>query len=59
MDDLLDGKPVFVASLTESKVITIKNLCAYRERLKNGYYQQVFNEIKNIFSRRIIDKTKK
>lgn len=30
----------------EKRNITIRHMCAYRERLDNGYYKKVFDKIK-------------
>lgn len=45
-DDLLKGKEIEMISKNEKRNITIRHMCAYRERLDNGYYKKVFDRIK-------------
>ena len=47
-DDLLQGMEIEVCSQNEKREITIQNMCAYSERIQNGYYKQVFDKIKEI-----------
>ena len=48
MDDLLAGDKITIHSKIGFKKITIQNMCAYQERIENGYYQKVFNKIKEL-----------
>ncbi len=48
IDDLLDGKEITVKSLTDSRTITLSDMCIAKERTERGTYKLVFDKIKEL-----------
>ncbi len=46
IDNLLLKNTIEIKSSKENRKIDISNFCLYQERLKNGYYKKVFEQIK-------------
>ena len=48
VDAFLLGEEVEIVSLSEIRKITLKDMCAFEERVKNNYYHDVFNSLQQI-----------
>ena len=48
VDAFLSGEEVEIVSLSETRKITLKDMCAIKERIKNNYYYDVFNFLQQI-----------
>ncbi len=48
IDTFLSGKEIEVVALSQKRKISLKDMCAFKERIQIGYYASVFNALKSI-----------